>query len=119
LKLKRDYFWAIAVLLLTSPLYILFDQEGKPGTGRAAWVCAGMFVGAVKMRWYLRNRPWFWITIACLLALHVPLILCVPWTSRWVPAVVMLPIGLLDILIILACVASVEKLAKGSLDSGE
>jgi hypothetical protein len=115
----KNFFWAITAVVLTSPLFLLFDQQGKPGTGRAAWICAGMFLIAMKVRWELRSRPWFWIAVAVLLALHLPLILLVPWTSRWIPAVGILPIGILDLAIILGCIALVEKLVKSSQDSGE
>jgi hypothetical protein len=118
-KLNSNSLWAIAGMLLTSPLFFFFDQQGEPGTGRAAWICAGMFFIATKMRWRFRNHPWFWITIAGLLALHVPLILYVPWTNRWIPAVGILPIGVLDLAIILGCIALVEKLIKSTLDSDE
>ena len=115
----KNFFWAITAVVLTSPLFLLFDQQGKPGTGRAAWICAGMFLIAMKVRWELRSRPWFWIAVAVLLAPHLPLILLVPWTSRWIPAVGILPIGILDLAIILGCIALVEKLVKSSQDSGE
>jgi len=115
----KNFFWALTALVLTSPLFFLFDQQGKPGTGRAAWICAGMFLIAMKVRWELRSCPWFWITIVALLALHSPLILLVPWTSRWIPAVGILPIGLLDLAVILGCIALVEKLVRGSPKAGE
>jgi hypothetical protein len=34
----------------------------------------------------LRRQAWFWIAMTVSAALHVPLILFVPWTARWVPA---------------------------------
>jgi hypothetical protein len=113
----RNFLWVIIAAVLTSPLFFLFDQQGKPGTGRAAWICAFVFLVVLKVRWELRGRSWFWITIACLLALHVPLILDVPWTSRWIPAVGIFALAVLDCAIILGCIALVEKLMKGTADS--
>lgn len=119
LKIKKNYFWAVAGMALTSPLFFFFEQQGKPGTGRAAWICAGIFFVVPRMRWRLRNRPWFWVTFVCLLALHVPLILYVPWTSRWIPAIGILPIGVLDLVAILGCVGLVEKQMKVTEHSDE
>lgn len=112
-KTWKNFLWVITALVLTSPLFFVFDRLGKPGTGRAAWICAGMFLIAMKVRWELRSRLWFWVTIAVLLVLHLPLISLVPWTSRWIPAVGIVPIGVLDIAILLGCIALVEKLIKG------
>src|ERR1700723_694072 len=108
----RNFLWAITVMALTSPLFFVFDNQGKPGTGRAAWICAGMFLVVMKVRWELKSRPWFWSTIVVLLTLHIPLILYVPWTSRWIPAAGILPIGVLDCAIILGSIALVEKMMK-------
>ncbi len=113
-KLNRNSLWAILGMVLTSPLFFFFEEQGKAGIGRAAWICAGMFFIGMKMRWQYKDRAWFWITTACLFALHIPLILYVPWADRWIPAVAILPIGVLDLVIILGCIALVEKLMKRS-----
>ena len=104
------YFWAIAMVVLTSPLFFLFDSFGKPGNGRAAWIGAGVILIAMKMRWELRKHAWFWLTILCIVGVHVPLVLFVPWTSRWIPAMGILPIGVADIAAIFGCLHIVEKL---------
>jgi hypothetical protein len=114
----RNFLWIISAAVLTSPLFFYFDQQGKPGTGRAAWVCALVFLIVLKVRWGLKSRPWFWITITALLALHFPLILFVPWTSSWIPAVGIWPLAVLDCAIILGCIAVVEKLMKRSDEVG-
>ena len=117
-RLNRNSLWAIAGMVLTSPLFFFFEEQGKAATGRAAWICAGLIFIATKMRWQFRNRAWFWITIGCLLALHIPLILYVPWTGKWVPAIAILPIGVLDLVVILGSIALVERLMKDSTVSG-
>jgi hypothetical protein len=116
-RVNRNSLWAIVGMVLTSPLFFFFVERGNAGTGRAAWICAGMFFIAIKMRWQLKNRAWFWILIACLLGVHLLLILYIPWADRWIPAVAILPIGVLDLLIILESIALVEKLAAGSSGS--
>jgi hypothetical protein len=39
---------------------------------------------------------WFWATIADFITLHILLILFVPWTDTWIPALVVIPIGIAD-----------------------
>ena len=45
--------------------------------------CLGLMI---VFKWRLRTQAWFWITMAVIAALHVPLILFVPWGTSWVPA---------------------------------
>jgi hypothetical protein len=45
----------------------------------------------------------------CLAALHVPLILFVPWTTRWIPVLVIIPIGFADLYVMLWVVSVVGK----------
>ena len=78
-----------------------------------------MFFIAVKMRWQFKDRAWFWILLVFLLACHIPLILFVPWTDRWIPAVAILPIGLLDLLLILGSITLVERFTRGSPKSSD
>jgi len=48
-----------------------------------------------------------------LAALHLPLILLVPWTTRWIPLVVLIPIGLGDVLAMLGVLFIVGKFMEG------
>jgi len=101
--------WVIAAAVVTSPLFFFFEQRNEPEVGRAAWMCALVFVVVVKIRWELRTHSWFWLTLAGLAALHVPLILLIPWTASWIPAFGIWPVAVLDCAIILGCIALVER----------
>ena len=57
----------------------------------------------------LWRHPWFWGTMAVIVVLHVPLILFVPWTTRWVPALVIAVVDSLDFCLILWILAVVGK----------
>ncbi len=60
----------------------------------------------------LWRHAWFWGTMAVIAGLHVPLILFVPWTSGWVPALAIAVIDSLDFCLILWILAVVEKLMR-------
>jgi hypothetical protein len=48
-----------------------------------------------------------------LAALHVPLILFVPWTTKWVPALLIIPIGFADLYVMLWVLSVVGKFMEG------
>jgi hypothetical protein len=52
---------------------------------------------------------WFWITMTFLAALHLPLIVFVPWTTKWIPAVVLAPVGIADLYAMLWILSLVGK----------
>jgi hypothetical protein len=58
----------------------------------------------------LWRHAWFWGTMAVIAAFHVPLILFIPWTKRWAPALAIAVIDSLDFCLILWILAVVEKL---------
>ena len=60
-------------------------------------VSVAMVSLAITMKWKLRTHGWFWITIVILAVLHIPLILFVPWTTKWIPAILIAPIGIVDL----------------------
>jgi len=45
-------------------------------------------------------------------ALHVLLILSVPWSTKWVPAVAIIPFGIADLYAMLAIVSVIGKYVK-------
>jgi hypothetical protein len=69
-----------------------------------------MIIITVAMRWKFKGRMWFWITMAFLAALHVPLILFIPWTTKWIPVLGIIPIGIADLYVMLWIIAKIGKL---------
>lgn len=72
-----------------------------------------VIVFTFAIQWKLRRHVWFWITMTVIVALHVPLILFVPWTSKWVPAPAIAGIDTADICVIFLIVSVVGKLLEG------
>jgi hypothetical protein len=64
----------------------------------------------IALKRELARYIWFWITMVILAALHVPLVLFVPWTSKWVPAIAIAAIDSGDLIVMLAILAVVWKL---------
>jgi hypothetical protein len=66
-------------------------------------------VFAMALKWELRRRVWFWAVILTVVAMHLLLILSVPWTTRWISALVMTPIAAADVAGIVALITILEK----------
>lgn len=78
-------------------------------------LCAGAsIIGVVWVSPELRGHLWFWATIAIVAALHVPLILYLPWRAGWIPAPLLLVFCIADALIILAIIQAVQRLKDGT-----
>jgi hypothetical protein len=104
--------WAIAALLLTSPLLLVFMHFGKAGEGRAAWLCASAIFLAARMRWEMSRKNWFWPSIAGVLLIHIPLVFLFPWSADWFPSFMIFPFFLFDFFLSLVLIHGVEKLMR-------
>ena len=102
--------WGYIVIPIGAFLvFALLDRFGKLSLARPTVFSVLMITIAVAMRWKLNGYVWFWITMACLAALHIPLILFIPWTAKWIPVLVVIPIGVADLYVMLWVVSVVGK----------
>ena len=118
-KMRLSWWQILCVMVGTLLLVLLFAHFGiSVLDARPTLYSAGVIGIAIAMRWKLRRHVWFWSIIAVIAALHVPLILYVPWTNKWVPAFMIAPIGLADLYAILWIVAVVGETLGGADDRG-
>jgi len=89
---------------------LLFVRFGIFELARPTLLSMLVIVCAVAMKWELRGRVWFWAAVVILAILHLILILCVPWTARWIPAFVITPFLILDFGAMLAIIALLKRL---------
>jgi len=110
-KRLRLPWWGVLGGILGSVLVaFLFDRGGKLDLARPTLYTVAILGIAIAIKWNLRSRGWFWITMTAIAALHIPLILLVPWTSRWIPALMVIPFGIMDLFAMLALIALVGRL---------
>ena len=69
-----------------------------------------VIVFAIVVKWRLRGRVWFWAAVVVIVILHILLILSVPWTTKWIPALAITPILVADLAVIIAIIKLLEKL---------
>ena len=63
---KTDYSGVVIGLLLL-PIFLLFRHLGRVDLALPACIYLGMILLAVRIRWDLRGRVWFWCTIVLIL----------------------------------------------------
>lgn len=110
MQMRLGWRGMLGVMLGTALLAIPFVYWKRFDLALPTFVSVAMISLAIKMRWRLRHNAWFWITMSCLCALHVPLVLCLPLTGKWISAVVIAPFGVLDLHVMLWTVAAVGSL---------
>src|SRR5512138_899690 len=116
-QMRLPWWGVLCVIFGSMPLILLFYYFGKPALALPTLGSAGIVTMAIAMRWQLRRHVWFWLIICIFAAIHVTLILVVPWTTEWVPAVVITPIGVADLYLMLAILSVARKFAEASKTS--
>ncbi len=101
--------WVLVVGLCCTLIDILLTYFGDPGRGRAAAIGMTMILFAARKNWTLRGYAWFWILVTIIVALHVLLILLIPWTSKSYPGPTLLPFALVDYAIVCGCIRLCNK----------
>jgi hypothetical protein len=112
-KKMRLPWWGVLCGIIGSTFSAwLFDHFGRLDLTLPTLVSIGMLGFAIAVKWKLRRSVWFWITMTVIVALHVLLILSVPWTTNWVPAIVIIPFAIADLYAMLAILSVVGKLVE-------
>lgn len=109
-RLKLSWKGVLALMGGALPIALLFVYFGRFDLAAPTLFSILVIAVAIKMKWELRKRLWFWAVMVGITALHVSLIVCVLWTTRWIPAFVITPILVVDLVGILAIIILLEKL---------
>ena len=109
-KLRLSWRAKLLIVIFGAPTTFLFALYGKLELALPLINILGVLGLIIFLKWKLRKRAWFWVTIAVIAALHVPLILFVPWTTAWVPALAIAAIDSADFVLILWVLLLVGKL---------
>ena len=102
--------WMAACALIVWPFY----RSGRLDLAKPVLYCIGIVGVVIAIKWKLRRHVWFWIIMAILAALHVLFILFVPWTAKWIPALVVIPIAIGDFYVMLWVLMVVKKIHGGT-----
>jgi hypothetical protein len=101
-KKIRLPWWGLLSLGIGSFLTAwLFDHLGRLGLALPTVIVVLVLLFAVVIKRPLKGQMWFWVTMVFIAALHVAVVVYVPWTSRRVPAPVVAGIASVDLCLIL------------------
>lgn len=110
----------VIIFSISSAVYLFCLAIGEPDMALTASLCTAMIWVAIGMCWDLRTRVWFWIVIAIVSALHMPLLFIVHWPHYWIPGKALTPLGVVDCMIIVGIVRFVQrKIMKDDSSKGD
>ena len=110
--------WVLLCLFIGTYLCAsLFDKFGKldlvlPIVNTISVLCFTLILHSKLWR-----QTWFWVAMTIIVMLHVPLILLVPWGTKWVPALAIAGIDTMDICLILSIIVVLGKFMKAPATS--
>jgi hypothetical protein len=96
-------------LAIVLPVYFVIRHVAGPDRAYTASLCLFTIMVVIGICWNLRSRLWFWGVMLVVAGLHVPLVVMVQWPHYWIPGIALLPIGLVDVLIVVKVVRFIEK----------
>ena len=112
-RIRLPWWGILSWMIVCLPVIVLLDHFGKLYLALPLLNSIGMLGFMVVVKWKLRRHAWFWVTMMIAAALHVPLILFIPWTTKWVLALAIAAIDSADFCVILAILSVVGKFMGG------
>ena len=113
-KAIRIPWWGMLCWMATCGLIeLLLLRLGRFDLGLPALNSIAVVGFAIALKRKLGQHVWFWGIMAVIAALHVPLVLFVPWGTMWVPALAIAAIDSVDLIAILAILAVVGRFMEG------
>lgn len=115
-KQRKNYIFAFKVVLCCTPVMALFFVFGRPDLARTTYLVVGAFAVAIRQKWEFHHRRWFWLIVAGIGLLHLPLFVYMSLPKSWIPAVALIPVALVDYIVVLAAIRSAAKRFEPQID---
>ena len=113
-KLRLSWHTKLLIIVIGAPATFLFALYGRLELALPLMNIIGVLGLMIFFKWKLRKHAWFWATMAVIAALHVALVLFVPWETRWVPALAIAVIDSVDFCAMVWIISIVGDLVEGS-----
>jgi cell division protein FtsW (lipid II flippase) len=108
-QIRLPWWGLICVTIASIFVAWVFDHLGRFDLTRPAVFSILVIVFAIAVKWRLRKRVWFWAAMVAIVISHIVFILYVPWTTRWIPVLVIMPICIVDLALIITVIRLLEK----------
>jgi hypothetical protein len=119
---KKRLPWRVVLcwLAVCGLVLWLFHYLGRADLAAPTLISVGMLGCLIWLKGEKRRRVWFWMTVVGFAAVHVLLILSVPWPVPW-PAgpVAVSGLGAVEFYVMLVVVDVVGRLVDGSSQSAD
>ena len=112
-KMRPSRWLVLTWMAFCLPVILLFEHFGRLNMALPVLNFIAVFGFLIALKWGLRRRIWFWAILIVLAAVHVELILFIPWTNSWVPALLIAVIDSADFCLIVWIVAALGRLMEG------
>jgi hypothetical protein len=109
IRLRLPWWGIVSAIIVGLPLLWLFDHAGRFNLFLPTFNSVAVLAFAIAVKKNLTRHVWFWVTMSVLAVLHIPLILFVPWTTKWVPAIAIAALDSGDLIVILSIVSVIGK----------
>ena len=76
---KPTRLTAFYIALALVPVLVLFDYLGRFDLGLNIFICLFVNILAIRIRWKLREYPWFWRATAVVMAVELPAVALIRW----------------------------------------
>jgi hypothetical protein len=104
LRQRRSYYFALKVVLCVAPVMALFFVIGRADLARPACLAIAASVLAVRQKWEYHHRRWFWVVVAGVVLMHLPILIFFVFPNRWIPALLLMPLALADYVIMIVAI---------------
>ena len=113
-KMDMPWWYIPFTLICGGGGYWFFDSVGREYLYLPTMNCILVFVFIIVLKWRLKRHGWFWTILTILAAIHVLLLLFIPWTEKWVPALGIAVIDTVDLIMIMAVFSFLDRLQEGT-----
>jgi hypothetical protein len=110
MRLRLPWWGVLCAIIGGLPIVWMFDHFGNLTLFLPTFNSIAVLGLVIALKRKLGRHLWFWITMAVIAALHVPLVLFVPWTTKWVPAIAIAAIDSADLIAIVTILSVVGSL---------
>jgi ABC-type maltose transport system permease subunit len=104
IRQRRSYYFALKVVLSCVPVMALFFAIGRADLARPACLAIGATALAVRQKWEYHRRRWFWVVVAGVVMMHLPILIFFVFPNRWIPALLLMPFALADYVIMIVAI---------------
>jgi hypothetical protein len=100
-RIRLPWWLGLTIAVSAALCAAMFDHLKRIELALPVMNSLVVFGYLIRLRWRLRGRIWFWMMMLVCGGLHIPLIMIIPWTTKWVLPVAVAIFDALDFCVIL------------------